>query len=126
MRFLFLLSAVLFVGVALLAACNSNDMYGPQGTSKPAQQPYTQQPPSDGKSAQQPQTQQPTNDGAPRITAQELHDLWQKNQVMIVDTRGEAAWQQSHIKGSIPIAPNEVAARVDELPRDKMIVTYCT
>ena len=111
MRVLLLLGAVLLAGVTLLAACNSNDMYGPQGTSKPAQQPQTQQPPGDG---------------APRITAQELHDLWQKNQVLIVDTRGEAAWQQSHIKGSIPIAPNEVAARVDELPRDKMIVTYCT
>jgi 3-mercaptopyruvate sulfurtransferase SseA len=111
MRFLFLLSAMLFVGVALLAACNSNEMFGPQATGKPAQQPQTQQPPSDG---------------APRITAQQLHDLWQKNHVLIVDTRGEAAWQQSHIKGSIAIGVNEFGARVDELPRDKMIVTYCT
>jgi 3-mercaptopyruvate sulfurtransferase SseA len=116
MRFLFLLSAVLFVGVGLLAACNSNEMFGPQATGKPAQQPQTQQP----------QTQQPPSDGAPRITAQELHDLWQKNHVLIVDTRGEAAWQQSHIKGSIAIGVTEFGARVDELPRDKMIVTYCT
>jgi predicted sulfurtransferase len=63
---------------------------------------------------------------ARRITAQDLHKLWQQNEVLIVDTRTEPAFRQNHIKGAILIPSNEFASRADELPKSKMIVTYCT
>lgn len=63
---------------------------------------------------------------ARRMTAQDLHKLWQQNEVLIVDTRTEPAFRQSHIKGAILIPSGEFASRADELPKSKMIVTYCT
>ena len=112
MRHLSLLSAVLVIAVAVLTACNSNEMIG-QHSSNPE--------------LQKPQQAQPApSDGARRITAQELHDLWEQGQVFIIDTRGDAAYQTGHIKGAVVIVPNDIIAKADTLPRNKMIVTYCT
>ena len=65
-------------------------------------------------------------DDARRITAEELHKMYEQHEVLIVDTRNDAAFKQSHIKGAILIPSNEVAARLGELPKDKFIATYCT
>ncbi len=65
-------------------------------------------------------------DDARRITAEELYKMYEKNEVLIVDTRNEAAFKQSHIKGAVLIPSNEVANRLGELPKDKFIATYCT
>ncbi len=65
-------------------------------------------------------------DDARRITAEELYKMYEKNEVLIVDTRNDAAFKQGHIKGAILIPSNEVAARLGELPKDKFIATYCT
>lgn len=108
------------VGLALLAllvACNSQEgaMKRPQGNL--------------AKTGPTPQTTQPaqnTPDNARRITAEELHKLWQKNEVLIVDTRNEPSFKQGHIRGAILIPSSEFAGRADELPKNRMIVTYCT
>jgi predicted sulfurtransferase len=76
--------------------------------------------------AQSPKVATNPSDSARRITAEELHKLWEKNEVLIVDTRNEPSFKQSRIKGAILIPANEFATRSSELPRDKMIVTYCT
>jgi 3-mercaptopyruvate sulfurtransferase SseA len=111
MRLFSLLSVALLIAVAALTACNSNEMIGQQRSN----------------SAPLPEQGQQTHaDGARRITAAELYELWQRGQVLVVDTRGEAAYQQGHIPGAIVITPNEVLAKADQLPRNKMIVTYCT
>jgi len=112
MRHLFLFSAVVVLAVAALTACNSNEMIGQQASNTQLQKPQ--------------QTQQAPTDGARRITAQELHDLWEQGKVFIIDTRGDAAYQTGHIKGAVVIVPNEILAKADTLPRDKMIVAYCT
>ena len=65
-------------------------------------------------------------DDARRITAEELYKMYEKNEVLIVDTRNDAAFKQSHIKGAILIPSNEVPTRLGELPKDKFIATYCT
>jgi 3-mercaptopyruvate sulfurtransferase SseA len=65
-------------------------------------------------------------DNARRINAEELHKLWEKNEVLVIDTRAEAAYKQEHIKGAISIPTGSLLPRVDELPRNKMIVSYCT
>ena len=101
--------------VGLFAACNS------------AEQLITQTPSAKTKGATPaPTTAQNPSDAARRIKAEELHDLFQKGKVLIVDTRNEASFKQSHIKGAILIPAGEFATRTGELPRDKMIVTYCT
>lgn len=103
--------------LAVLVACNSQE--GNRGVGDTAQK--TQTPRTS-------QTAQPQNslDSARRITAVELHKLWEKDEVLIVDTRNEPSFKQGHIRGAILIPTGEFASRADELPKSKMIVTYCT
>ena len=61
-----------------------------------------------------------------RISVEELHKLWEKNDVLVIDTRPEPAYKQEHIKGSISVPAGTLAQKYEELPRDKMIVAYCT
>jgi 3-mercaptopyruvate sulfurtransferase SseA len=99
------------IAVGGLVACNSNEAIGSQ-TSKTAATPAKATP-------------LPT-DNARRITAAELHTIWQKGEVVIIDTRPESAYKEEHIKGSISMPTGTVLSRVDELPRNKMIAAYCT
>ena len=112
MRFLLLTLLAMAVGVMTLAACNSNETMLSQNSSAPANKPAT------------PAT--PPPDNARRITVEDLHKLWATNDVLIIDTRAESAYQQEHIKGSISMPTGTVLQRIDELPRNKMIVAYCT
>ena len=110
MRVVILLSFSLVIAVGLLAACNSQEAFVPQTPSTPVQSPQPKNP----------------ADEARRITAEELHKLWDKKDVLIIDTRGEPDYKASHIPGAISVPANEVATRLEELPRNKMIVAYCT
>ena len=112
MRTLILMTAMGLL--AVLVACNSQEGSRSGNTAQRAQTPQTNQPPANSL------------DTARRITAEELHRLWQKDEVLIVDTRTEPAFRQGHIRGAILIPTNEFASRADELPKSKMIVTYCT
>ena len=110
MRVAILLSFAFIVAVGALAACNSREAFIPQAPAAPVQ------------------SSQPTNpaDEARRITVEELHKLWDKKDVLIIDTRGVPDYKSGHIPGAISVPANEVAAKIEELPRNKMIVAYCT
>jgi len=101
----------MLVAIGGLVACNSSDA-------------LISQTPKGSPTPQQPAP--PPADNARRIKAAELHDLWEKNDVVIIDTRAEAAYKDEHIKGSISIPAGTVLAHLEELPKDKMIVAYCT
>ena len=118
MRYVLISSLVLLMALGLLVACNSNEHLITQSPKPPIK---TVQPPS-----QTPQVATNPTVSARRITAEELHALWEKNEVLVVDTRNEASFKQSHIKGAVLIPANEFANRSGELPRNKMIVAYCT
>ena len=111
MRLITLALLAFFIAISGLIACNSNEAIRSQ-TPKTAATP-TKPPP-------------PPTDNARRITAAELHTLWQKGEVVIIDTRPESAYKEEHIKGSISMPTGTVLGRVDELPRNKMIAAYCT
>ena len=110
MRVAILLSLSLVIAVGLLTACNSQEAFVPQTPSTPVQSPQPKNP----------------ADEARRITAEDLHKLWDKKDVLIIDTRGEPDYKASHIPGAVSVPANEVATKLEELPRNKMIVAYCT
>lgn len=58
-----------------------------------------------------------------RITTAELQEAMQKEEAVIVDVRGQEAYDAGHIKGSI--TQSELDKRLDNLPKDKLIITYC-
>jgi hypothetical protein len=65
-------------------------------------------------------------DGARRITIVELQDLIKKHEVFIVDVRNQASFDAGHLPGAKLIPSAEILNHVDELPKDKLIVTYCS
>jgi len=65
-------------------------------------------------------------DGARRITIPELEALMKNNEVLVLDVRTQTMYDSGHIPGSRLIPSGEILNHVNELPRDKMIVTYCS
>lgn len=64
-----------------------------------------------------------------RIPADEVRSRLERHDAMVVvDARSEDAWQASPDKaaGAIRVPPDDVARHVDEIAREKAVVTYCT
>ncbi|HWT02956.1 MAG TPA: rhodanese-like domain-containing protein [Pyrinomonadaceae bacterium] len=117
MRLSYRLAAAALAALAL-AACNSND---PKGNKTAGSSSPTSQTPRPNPSAHVAPA-----DGVKRITTVELRDALANGTAVVVDVRPAQSYQQSRIKGSISIPLEQVASRLSELPRDKMIVTYCS
>lgn len=66
------------------------------------------------------------DDGVRRITPEEARAAVEKGKAIIVDVRAEESYNLGHVKGSRSIPVSEIADRANELPRDKMIITYCS
>jgi 3-mercaptopyruvate sulfurtransferase SseA len=65
-------------------------------------------------------------DGARRVTIEELEAMLKDGTAVVIDVRTQAAYDQGHIPGSRLIPSGEILNHINELPRDKMIVTYCS
>lgn len=105
------------LGLATLAACNSAEKEtgssaGPMSSAGPIASP--------------PKTGTTPTDGIRRITVAELRDLLDKNQAITVDVRDEASFKKGHIRGAKLIPVADVLNHTSELPKDKLIVTYCS
>ena len=123
MRLFISLSAAMILAIAALTACNSTDGSG-SGTSAAktkASPSATTKPPAP---ATQPSPQQ--GDGVRRVTTTELKEALDKGTAVVIDVRIDEQYKAGHIKGALHIPEAEIAARASELPRDKMIVTYCS
>jgi ArsR family transcriptional regulator len=68
----------------------------------------------------------PYPDGARRVTIEEVEKLIAEGKAFIVDVRTQDAYNVSHIPNSILIPSGEIVNHINELPRDKIIVTYCS
>ena len=66
------------------------------------------------------------SDGARRITTKELQDLLARNEAVVIDVRNEASYNAGHIRGARLIPEAEILNHVNELPKNKLIVTYCS
>ena len=107
----FLAIAVLALGV--LTACNSAEWRNAR--TSPVAPVGAPPPPAPAPS-----------DGARRVTVAELKDLMAKNEAVVIDVRNEASYNVGHIRGAKLIPEAEVVNHLDELPRNKLIVTYCS
>ena len=109
MRHILTFSAIALLGLFVMTACNSAEQ-----ASK-----------SSSLAAASPATKVPA-DGARRVTVAELKDMLAKNEAVVIDVRNEDSYKAAHIKGAKLIPEVEVVKRSDELPKDKLIVTYCS
>jgi rhodanese-related sulfurtransferase len=60
-----------------------------------------------------------------RITVTELSELMDKGDVFVLDVREEAELDFGKINGSHLIPMGQIEERMEEIPKDKKIVTYC-
>jgi rhodanese-related sulfurtransferase len=68
----------------------------------------------------------PYNDGARRATIAQLETLIKEGKVVVVDVRDQASYDAAHIPGARVIPSGEILNHLQELPRDKTIITYCS
>jgi hypothetical protein len=65
-------------------------------------------------------------DGVRRVTPTELQAMLNRNEAVVIDVRNEDAFKTAHVRGAKLIPEADVAKRSNELPKDKLIVTYCS
>ena len=102
--------ALMAVAAVVFAACNAID-HTASSQSKPSPSPG-----SDTVYA----------DGARRITADEMVAMVKNNEAVVIDVRNQASYDLGHIPGAKLIPAGEILNHINELPRNKMIVTYCS
>lgn len=66
---------------------------------------------------------------ATRVTVEEVKERMDRGELFtFVDTRNPKAWGEADTKlpGAIRIAADEVEQHLQEIPRDRTVITYCT
>ena len=106
MRLFLLVLGVSVLGVAALTACNSAEFKNARTSAK--------------------QNAPLPADGARRVTVPELKGMLDRNEAFVIDVRNDTAFNSGHIHGAKLIPEAEIVNHLDELPRNKVIVTYCS
>ena len=66
---------------------------------------------------------------ATRVTVDEVRQRMDRGELFtFVDTRNAKAWAEATTKlpGAIRVPEKEVEQHLDEIPRDRSVITYCT
>ena len=71
-------------------------------------------------------TASPYPDGARRVTIDELEAMMKSGNAFVVDVRTQESFDAGHIPGAKLIPSGEILNHLNELPKDKLIVTYCS
>jgi hypothetical protein len=62
----------------------------------------------------------------PRIPLQEAWEKLQQGSAVLVDVRSQMSYQKTHAAGAFSVPADEIQAHLNELPRDKDWILYCT
>lgn len=66
---------------------------------------------------------------ATRVTVDEVKERMDRGEAFtFVDTRNPTAWAEADTKlpGALRVTANEVQQHLDEIPRERTVITYCT
>lgn len=66
---------------------------------------------------------------ATRVTVDEVKERMDRGeQFTFLDTRNPTAWAEADTKlpNAIRVPANEVEQHLDQIPRDRTVITYCT
>ncbi|MCX5042696.1 rhodanese-like domain-containing protein [Aldersonia sp. NBC_00410] len=62
---------------------------------------------------------------APSVTAGEAIRLAREG-ALIIDVRRQFEWNRNHIPGSLHVPLEELSRRCEDLPEDRLLITFCT
>ena len=65
-------------------------------------------------------------DGVDRIDVEQAKLEVDGGKAVLVDVRSSSSYDASHIQGAVSIPLAELETRMDELPRNTLIITYCS
>jgi 3-mercaptopyruvate sulfurtransferase SseA len=120
-------ASALVAAAAIFGACKADDTAGTShadsGASHAAAKPAASA--DAAKPAPSVVAQAPAEE-ARRVTVEEVKKMLDSGKAVIYDTRAKAAYDAEHVKGSLSLPFDQVAAHAGELPKDKTIVFYCT
>ena len=63
--------------------------------------------------------------GGERIDVDRAFELYRQRQVTFVDVRGRDDFERGHVPGALSVPISELSRRIDEIPREHPVVTYC-
>jgi rhodanese-related sulfurtransferase len=64
-----------------------------------------------------------------RVTVDEIRERMERGEPFtFIDSRNPTAWGESNIKlpGAIRVPADEVEQHLSEIPKDKVVIVYCT
>ena len=61
----------------------------------------------------------------PRVSVKELKKALDEGHAVVADVRPAEAFEDEHIAGAFSVPEDDWAARASDLPKDKLVVTYC-
>ncbi len=61
-----------------------------------------------------------------RIAAEDLRSKMNRGEVTVIDVRDEASFEAAHIPGSLHMQFATIEGQIDQIPKGKAIVLYCT
>ena len=65
-------------------------------------------------------------DNAERISLAEAKSEYDAGKAVMVDVRDSAAYEAEHVKGALNITPATLDAKLNEIPKGKKIIVYCS
>jgi hypothetical protein len=104
-----------FAGGVLLMVAATSAFAAPQDPVKPPS--LTPQPQSDAPAVQE---------TARRISVAEARQALAKGEAVLVDVRPKESYDASHAQGAMSLPLSDLGSRAGELPKDKLVITYCT
>ena len=131
MRLFSSLMVVIIFSAAMLLACTAKDSQqsasaSQTGAASQSPSPAQTSPSAPQEPASQTAAQATPGDGARRITREELQEDLKNNKAIVIDVRSDLSYKAGHIKGARNIMASDIAAHISELPKDKLIVLYCS
>lgn len=63
--------------------------------------------------------------GQPRISVQDARQMQQEGTALLVDVRPESEYRKEHLAGAVSMPLRRLRTHASELPKDRMIITYC-
>jgi hypothetical protein len=74
-----------------------------------------------------PSPPQNAEDKMPRVNVEEARKLISDGKAVFIDVRGHDSYKISHIKGALDVPMDKVeAGDLNNLPKDKRIIAYCS